>query len=102
LLADAGQRESEAARIGYPVMLKSTGGGGGIGMRLVRSDDELADAFASFARLARANFKDAGIYLEKYVEQARHIEVQIFGDGRGGRDRARGARLLGASGAIRR
>jgi urea carboxylase len=83
LLSDAGQARAEAARIGYPVMLKSTAGGGGIGMRLVWSDDELADAFSSVDRLARANFKDAGIYLEKYVEQARHIEVQIFGDGRG-------------------
>ena len=64
-------------------MLKSTAGGGGIGMRLIWSEDELADAFASVERLARANFKDAGIYLEKYVEQARHIEVQIFGDGHG-------------------
>ena len=52
-------------------------------MRLVWSEDELSEAYASVERLARANFKDAGIYLEKYVEQARHIEVQIFGDGGG-------------------
>jgi urea carboxylase len=84
LLADNGHARAEAARIGYPVMLKSTAGGGGIGMRLTWSEDELAEAFHSVERLARANFKDAGIYLEKYVEQARHIEVQIFGDGRGG------------------
>ncbi|MHB1140179.1 MAG: urea carboxylase [Sulfuricaulis sp.] len=83
LLADSGHALAEAARIGYPVMLKSTAGGGGIGMRLCWSDDELKEAFASVQRLATANFKDAGIYLEKYVEQARHIEVQIFGDGRG-------------------
>jgi urea carboxylase len=83
LLADAGHARTEAARIGYPVMLKSTAGGGGIGMRLIWSEDELADAWASVERLARANFKDAGIYLEKYVEQARHVEVQVFGDGRG-------------------
>jgi urea carboxylase len=83
LLADAGQARAEAARIGYPVMLKSTAGGGGIGMRLIWSEDALTEAFQSVQRLARANFKDAGIYLEKYVEQARHIEVQIFGDGRG-------------------
>ena len=83
LLADVGQARAEAARIGYPVMLKSTAGGGGIGMRLIWSEGELAEAFAAVERLARANFKDAGIYLEKYVEQARHIEVQIFGDGRG-------------------
>jgi urea carboxylase len=83
LLADAGHARAEAARIGFPVMLKSTAGGGGIGMRLVWSEDELVEAFASVERLARANFKEAGIFLEKFVEQARHIEVQVFGDGRG-------------------
>jgi urea carboxylase len=83
LLADAGHAQAEAARIGYPVMLKSTAGGGGIGMRLIWSSDELAEAFQSVERLARANFKEAGIFLEKYVEHARHIEVQIFGDGTG-------------------
>ena len=83
LLDDLAHAQAEAARIGYPVMLKSTAGGGGIGMRLVRSDAELADAFTSVQRLASANFKDAGLYLEKFVENARHIEVQVFGDGRG-------------------
>ncbi len=83
LLNDAGHAQAEAARIGYPVMLKSTAGGGGIGMRLIWSADELVEAFQSVDRLARANFKEAGIFLEKYVEHARHIEVQIFGDGQG-------------------
>ena len=83
LLADLPHAQAEAQRIGYPVMLKSTAGGGGIGMRLVRSDAELADAFISVQRLAQANFKDAGLFLEKFVEQARHIEVQVFGDGKG-------------------
>ncbi|HET19615.1 MAG TPA: 5-oxoprolinase/urea amidolyase family protein, partial [Chromatiales bacterium] len=83
LLSDAGHAQAEAARIGYPVMLKSTAGGGGIGMRLCWSADELAEAFQSVERLARANFKETGIYLEKYVEHARHIEVQLFGDGQG-------------------
>ena len=83
LLGDAGHAHAEAARIGYPVMIKSTAGGGGIGMRLCWSADELNEAFLSVERLARANFKDAGIYLEKYVEHARHIEVQLFGDGKG-------------------
>jgi urea carboxylase len=73
----------EAKLIGYPVMLKSTAGGGGIGMRLVANDAELRDAFESVGRLAQANFKDAGLFIEKYVEQARHIEVQVFGDGAG-------------------
>ena len=83
LLSDSGHAQAEAARIGYPVMLKSTAGGGGIGMRLIWSTDELVEAFQSVDRLARANFKEAGIFLEKYVEHARHIEVQIFGDGKG-------------------
>ncbi|KXS32892.1 MAG: Urea carboxylase [Candidatus Gallionella acididurans] len=74
----------EAAHIGYPVMLKSTAGGGGIGMRLCWNKDELGDAYESVKFLAQNNFKDAGLYLEKYVENARHIEVQIFGDGKGG------------------
>jgi len=83
LLDHADHALREAARIGYPVMLKSTAGGGGIGMQLIRSPQELPDAFASVDRLARNNFKEGGIFLEKYVEQARHIEVQIFGDGLG-------------------
>ena len=83
LLGDVGQAQAEAARIGYPVMLKSTAGGGGIGMRLCWSADELTEAFHAVERLARANFKESGIYLEKYVEHARHIEVQLFGDGQG-------------------
>ncbi|MEC5400320.1 urea carboxylase [Uliginosibacterium sp. H1] len=83
LLDDAAHARSEAARIGYPVMLKSTGGGGGIGMRLVWNAGELDEAYASVERLARANFKEAGLFLEKYVEHARHIEVQMFGDGVG-------------------
>jgi urea carboxylase len=83
LLADPGHAFAEARRIGYPLMLKSTAGGGGIGMRLIRGEDELAEAYAAVDRLARANFKEAGTYLEKFVERARHIEVQIFGDGRG-------------------
>lgn len=83
LLSDVVQARLEALRIGYPVMLKSTAGGGGIGMRLVWSEDELTDAFTSVQRLASANFKESGLFLEKYVEQARHIEVQVFGDGQG-------------------
>ena len=83
LLDDAVHARTEALRIGYPVMLKSTAGGGGIGMRLVRNEAELDAAYETVERLARANFKDAGLFLEKFVERARHIEVQLFGDGRG-------------------
>jgi urea carboxylase len=83
LLRDEAEALSEAGRIGYPVMLKSTAGGGGIGMQLIRSASDLPAAFASVERLARNNFKQGGIFLEKFVSRARHIEVQIFGDGRG-------------------
>ncbi|HTJ79186.1 MAG TPA: urea carboxylase [Rariglobus sp.] len=83
LLPDLDTAQSEAARIGYPVMLKSTGGGGGIGMQLIRKPAELASAFESVVRLAKNNFKDGGVFLEKFVEHARHIEVQILGDSHG-------------------
>ncbi|MBP2292813.1 urea carboxylase [Azospirillum rugosum] len=83
LLDDAEQARGEAARIGYPVMIKSTAGGGGIGMQLCRDPETLAAQFEAVQRLSRNNFKDSGVYLEKFVERARHIEVQIFGDGRG-------------------
>jgi urea carboxylase len=83
LLKDAAHAREEALRIGYPVMLKSTAGGGGIGMRLVRNEAELDAAYDAVERLARTNFKDAGLFLEKFVERARHIEVQLFGDGHG-------------------
>ncbi|MFZ0470558.1 MAG: urea carboxylase [Thiogranum sp.] len=83
LLDDLQHAQREALRIGYPVMLKSTAGGGGIGMQLCWSEQELNDAFHSVERLARNNFSQGGIFLEKYVETARHIEVQIFGDGHG-------------------
>ena len=83
LLADSGEAVAAAAGIGYPVMLKSTAGGGGIGMRLAASEAELRDAFDAVHRLSVANFGHAGLYVEKFVSQARHIEVQIFGDGKG-------------------
>ncbi|KAA5602675.1 urea carboxylase [Blastochloris sulfoviridis] len=83
LLADLDHARAEAARIGYPVMLKSTAGGGGIGLTLCRSADELAPLFERVQRLARNNFNNAGLFVEKYVERGRHIEVQIFGDGQG-------------------
>ncbi|HEV7632668.1 MAG TPA: biotin carboxylase N-terminal domain-containing protein, partial [Steroidobacteraceae bacterium] len=83
LLADVHAAIEAAARLGYPVMLKSTAGGGGIGMRLVRTKADLPEAYASVDRLARASFREPGLYLEKYISHARHIEVQIVGDGRG-------------------
>src|SRR5271168_1690288 len=83
ILADGEQARREAARVGYPVMLKSSAGGGGIGMQLVSHEPELEGALEGVERLARKNFGRGGVFLERYVEQARHIEVQIFGDGAG-------------------
>jgi urea carboxylase len=83
LLSGLGQAREEAERIGYPVMLKSTAGGGGIGMQLCREPSELEAAYSSVERLAKNNFSDGGLFLEKYIERARHIEVQLFGDGAG-------------------
>jgi urea carboxylase len=83
LLGDAHAAVLEAERVGYPVMLKATAGGGGIGMRICEDADAIRDAFASIVRLAGSNFADGGVYLERFVRLARHIEVQIFGDGCG-------------------
>ncbi|MEE7459596.1 urea carboxylase [Methylorubrum populi] len=83
LLPDLETALSAAEAIGYPVMLKSTAGGGGIGMQLCHTSEELAERFAAVERTARASFGDARVYLERFVAQARHVEVQIFGDGRG-------------------
>jgi urea carboxylase len=83
LLVDAEAATVAAASIGYPIMLKATAGGGGIGMRICRNEADVRDGFAGVARLGAANFGDSGVFLERYVERARHIEVQIFGDGEG-------------------
>jgi urea carboxylase len=83
LLANLDDACHQAKHIGYPVMLKSTAGGGGIGMRLCWNEGELTGAYQSVKDLTQNNFKDAGLFLEKFVDQARHIEVQIFGDGKG-------------------
>jgi acetyl-CoA carboxylase biotin carboxylase subunit len=73
----------EANRIGYPVILKASGGGGGRGMRVVRSDAEMPDAFASARREAETGFKNPDVYCEKFVERPRHIEFQAFADKHG-------------------
>jgi urea carboxylase len=83
ILASPAEGLEVAQRIGYPVMLKSTAGGGGIGMKLCRNAAELTAAYVSVERLARSHFSDGGLFLEKYIEHARHIEVQLFGDGSG-------------------
>ncbi|MFJ9246464.1 5-oxoprolinase/urea amidolyase family protein [Streptomyces sp. NPDC101776] len=83
LLADADEALARAALIGYPVMLKATGGGGGIGMSACRSADELTESWERVQRVAAASFSSAGVFLERLVEHARHVEVQVFGDGEG-------------------
>ena len=83
LLESLDQVKEAAAVIGYPVMIKSTAGGGGIGMQLCQEEATIADLFATVQRLSQNNFNESGVFLEKYVERARHIEVQIFGDGQG-------------------
>ncbi|MGS4680021.1 urea carboxylase [Enterobacter soli] len=83
LLADVGEALQAAESVGYPVMLKSTAGGGGIGMRVCYSAAELSEAFDAVVRLGKNNFSDAGVFIEKYIERARHLEVQLFGDGKG-------------------
>ena len=83
VLSGVNEALAEAARIGYPVMLKSTAGGGGIGMHLCHNDTELRGRYEAVQRMAGASFGDARVYLERYIATARHVEVQIFGDGQG-------------------
>ena len=83
LLSDEQAAVLAAERVGYPVMLKATAGGGGIGMRSCEDPAALRDAFGAIVHLAGSNFANGGVYLERFVRRARHIEVQIFGDGTG-------------------
>ncbi|MDB5643250.1 MAG: uca, partial [Hyphomicrobiales bacterium] len=83
LLASSDEAVKAAAQIGYPVMLKSTAGGGGIGMQLCHDEAELVAKFDAVQRMAGASFGDARVYLERFIAVARHIEVQIFGLGDG-------------------
>lgn len=83
LLTNLDDARVEAERIGYPVMLKSTAGGGGIGMQVCQSQVELEQAYASVRRLGQNNFSNDGVFIEKFIACARHIEVQVIGDGQG-------------------
>ena len=82
LLTTLDEAEAAADRIGFPLMLKSTAGGGGIGLQLCRTADDLPALFAQVQRASKANFGDGRLFAEKFVENARHIEIQIFGDGK--------------------
>ncbi len=83
VLEDADHAVREANRIGYPVILKASGGGGGRGMRIVRDDLGMPDSFASARREAETGFKNPDVYCEKFVERPRHIEFQVFADQHG-------------------
>ncbi len=72
-----------AKKIGFPVLLKAAAGGGGIGMKIVSSDNQLETLFLQAKSEAKKSFNDDTIYMEKYLEKPRHIEIQIFGDGKG-------------------
>jgi acetyl-CoA carboxylase biotin carboxylase subunit len=75
--------QQAAARIGYPVMIKAAAGGGGIGMMKVKDEAGLAAAFSSAQRRAQSAFGAGALFLERYLEGARHVEVQVFGDAAG-------------------
>ncbi|MDQ8196057.1 urea carboxylase [Coraliomargarita sp. SDUM461004] len=83
LLKSLEETKPLALEIGYPVMLKSTAGGGGIGMQICADESELVEAYDRVERLSQSHFGQGGIFLEKFVVHARHLEVQIFGDGHG-------------------
>ncbi|NES84591.1 MAG: acetyl-CoA carboxylase biotin carboxylase subunit [Moorea sp. SIO2B7] len=83
LLKDEDEARANARRIGYPVIIKATAGGGGRGMRLVRDESELTKLFRAAQGEAEAAFGNAGVYLEKFIECPRHIEFQILADSYG-------------------
>ena len=82
-LKDSKQAVKVANKIGYPVMLKATAGGGGKGMRVARNDEECLDGFERAASEARSSFGDDRIFVEKYIEEPRHIEIQVIADSHG-------------------
>lgn len=82
--SDPDQALAVAEEVGYPVIVKAASGGGGKGMRIVRSSEGLAEAIALASREAAAAFDDGTVYIEKYIENPRHVELQLVGDGRGG------------------
>ena len=80
LLKDAADAKKVAKKMGYPVMIKATAGGGGKGMRAIWSEDELESNFESAVQEATAAFGNGGMYMEKLIEEPRHIEIQVVGD----------------------
>ncbi len=82
-LPDLATATEAAGQIGYPVMLKAASGGGGKGMRLIRSAEDFPGAYRAARSEARASFGDDDVYLEKYIEEPRHVEIQVLGDHHG-------------------
>ena len=82
-ITDIEEAKKRAKEIGFPVIIKSSAGGGGIGMRVVYEEDELARAIESTQNLAQATFGDGTVYIEKYIEKPRHIEFQVLADNHG-------------------
>ncbi len=80
LLESVEQAKKEAVEIGYPVIIKATAGGGGRGMRIIWKEDELEAHFESASKEAEAAFGNGAMYMEKYIEEPRHIEIQVVGD----------------------
>ncbi len=80
LLKDVNDAKKTAKKMGYPVMIKATAGGGGKGMRAIFSEEQLESAFESAVQEALAAFGNGGMYMEKLIEEPRHIEIQIIGD----------------------
>src|ERR1700734_3157150 len=83
VVSDMAKARDVAARVGYPVLIKASAGGGGRGMKVARSADELEDAFRIARTEARAAFGNDAVYMEKYLDHPRHIELQILADGHG-------------------
>jgi propionyl-CoA carboxylase alpha chain len=83
VVANADSAVAIARGVGYPVMLKASAGGGGKGMRVAASDSEVRDGFRSAASEAKSSFGDDRIFIEKYIEQPRHIEIQVLADNHG-------------------
>jgi acetyl-CoA carboxylase biotin carboxylase subunit len=83
VISDLNEAKKIALEIGFPVIIKATAGGGGRGMRIVRSEDELENAFLTASHEAETSFGNAAVYIEKYIEEPRHIEIQIMGDSAG-------------------
>jgi acetyl-CoA carboxylase biotin carboxylase subunit len=83
-VADEAEARKIAREIGYPVLVKAAAGGGGRGMKVARSEDDLVHALGTAKAEAKAAFGDDAVYIEKYLEKPRHIEIQVLGDGQGG------------------